>query len=54
MITADNEDFAPFRIHSRPLGHVAYLITSLFTKAEVMREMERVVGRKLREMRLAR
>ena len=40
-------DFTPFQIHSRPLGNVVYLMTSLMTKPEVMRAMERTILSKL-------
>jgi len=40
-------DFTPFQIHSRPLGNVVYLMTSLMTKPEVMRAMERAILEKL-------
>ncbi|KAL7422142.1 hypothetical protein Q5752_002785 [Cryptotrichosporon argae] len=35
--------FAPFRIHSRPLGNVCYIMTSLFTQPAVVRAMEAAV-----------
>jgi dethiobiotin synthetase/adenosylmethionine--8-amino-7-oxononanoate aminotransferase len=41
------EDFAPFQIHSRPLGNVVYVMTSLLTKPAVMRAMERTIMGKL-------
>ncbi|WVQ71520.1 dethiobiotin synthase [Cryptococcus sp. DSM 104548] len=40
--------FTPFQIHSRPLGNVVYLITSLWTKPEVMRAMEGVIEERLK------
>ncbi|ODN84878.1 dethiobiotin synthase [Cryptococcus amylolentus CBS 6039] len=40
--------FSPFQIHSRPLGNVVYLITSLWTKPEVMRAMEGVIEERLK------
>ncbi|WOO81501.1 Bifunctional dethiobiotin synthetase/7,8-diamino-pelargonic acid aminotransferase, mitochondrial [Vanrija pseudolonga] len=33
----------PFRIHSRPLGNVAYIMTSLWTKSDTVRAMEEVI-----------
>jgi len=54
VIKSDSADFAPFQIHSRPLGNVVYLITSLFTKPEVMRAMEGVIRRKLGNLKRAR
>ncbi|KGB80282.1 dethiobiotin synthase [Cryptococcus deuterogattii 99/473] len=39
--------FSPFQIHSRPLGNVVYIITSLWTKPDVMRAMEKVILDKL-------
>jgi dethiobiotin synthetase/adenosylmethionine--8-amino-7-oxononanoate aminotransferase len=47
IITSPDEAFAPFQIHSRPLGNVVYIITSLFTKPEVMRAMERTIEEEL-------
>ncbi|WWD15718.1 dethiobiotin synthase [Kwoniella shandongensis] len=52
IVTSTKDDmtpFTPFQIHSRPLGNVVYIITSLFTKKEVMRGMERVIMKKLGE-----
>lgn len=46
----DKERFGEFKIHSRPLGNVVYVMTSLFTKPEVMRGMERVIERRVREL----
>ena len=37
---AGGEDF---QIHSRPLGNVIYVMTSLVTKPEVVRAMEKVI-----------
>lgn len=50
-ITAPGDDFAPFQIHSRPLGNVVYLITSLFTKPEVVRAMERTIEEEFKTLR---
>ncbi|KAI9638500.1 putative Adenosylmethionine-8-amino-7-oxononanoate transaminase [Dioszegia hungarica] len=47
IITSPDEAFAPFQIHSRPLGNVVYIITSLFTQPEVMRAMERTIEEEL-------
>jgi dethiobiotin synthetase/adenosylmethionine--8-amino-7-oxononanoate aminotransferase len=33
----------PFRIHSRPLGNVAYVMTSLWTPQEAVRAIEEVI-----------
>jgi dethiobiotin synthetase/adenosylmethionine--8-amino-7-oxononanoate aminotransferase len=41
---------AAFQIHSRPLGNVVYLITSLFTPPEVVRAMEAGVARRMDAM----
>ena len=40
-VESENDEFEPFQIHSRPLGNVVYIMTSLFTKAGVMRAMEK-------------
>ncbi|KAK8870003.1 dethiobiotin synthase [Kwoniella newhampshirensis] len=52
VVSSKSDDltpFTPFQIHSRPLGNVVYIITSLWTKKEVMRGMERVIMKKLQE-----
>ena len=41
------EAFEPFSIHSRPLGNVVYIMSSLLTKPEVMRAIERVLAASL-------
>ncbi|ORY21589.1 adenosylmethionine-8-amino-7-oxononanoate transaminase [Naematelia encephala] len=43
--------FEPFQIHSRPLGNIVYIITSLFTRPQVMRGMEAVIEKKLNELK---
>ncbi|KAK6902678.1 dethiobiotin synthase [Kwoniella mangroviensis CBS 8507] len=43
IITSPEGQFAPFQIHSRPLGNVVYIMTSSFTKPEVVRAMERTI-----------
>jgi dethiobiotin synthetase/adenosylmethionine--8-amino-7-oxononanoate aminotransferase len=40
-VESEGDEFEPFQIHSRPLGNVVYVMTSLFTKVEVMRAMEK-------------
>ena len=42
---AGGEDF---QIHSRPLGNVIYVMTSLFTKPAVVRAMEEVIERRVK------
>ena len=37
-----------FQIHSRPLGNVIYIMTSLFTKPAVVRAMEEVVEKRIK------
>lgn len=37
-----------FRIHSRPLGNVVYVMTSLFTPSETVRAMEAAILRQLK------
>jgi dethiobiotin synthetase/adenosylmethionine--8-amino-7-oxononanoate aminotransferase len=37
-----------FQIHSRPLGNVIYVMTSLFTKPAVVRAMEDVIEKRIR------
>ncbi|BEI85419.1 hypothetical protein CcaverHIS002_0508200 [Cutaneotrichosporon cavernicola] len=37
-----------FRVHSRPLGNVVYVMTSLFTPAETVRAMEAAILRELK------
>ncbi len=54
VIKSEEGDFASFQVHSRPLGSVVYLITSLFTKPEVMRGMESVIQRELRAIAAGR
>jgi dethiobiotin synthetase/adenosylmethionine--8-amino-7-oxononanoate aminotransferase len=44
---ADADALTPFQIHSRPLGNVLYFMTSLFTRPEVVRAMERALGEEL-------
>jgi dethiobiotin synthetase/adenosylmethionine--8-amino-7-oxononanoate aminotransferase len=39
-----------FQIHSRPLGNVIYVMTSLFTKAEVVKAMEEVIERRIQAL----
>lgn len=46
-ITSPEADFTPLQIHSRPLGNVVYIITSLFTRPEVMRAMEQAIENQL-------
>ena len=48
-IVGEEGEFTPFQIHSRPLGNVVYLMTSLFTKPEVMRAMEKDILKRLQE-----
>ncbi|WRT66898.1 dethiobiotin synthase [Kwoniella shivajii] len=43
IISSSEGQFAPFQIHSRPLGNVVYIMTSSFTKPEVMRAMEKTI-----------
>jgi len=40
---ASSGDFSPFQIHSRPLGNVVYIMTSLLTAPPVMRAMEKAI-----------
>lgn len=40
---ATSGDFSPFQIHSRPLGNVVYIMTSLLTAPSVMRAMEKAI-----------
>jgi dethiobiotin synthetase/adenosylmethionine--8-amino-7-oxononanoate aminotransferase len=42
-VTDPHGSAPPFRIHSRPLGNVAYVMTSLFTPAATVRAMEDVI-----------
>lgn len=42
-VTDPHGSAPPFRIHSRPLGNVAYFMTSLFTPGETVRAMEEVI-----------
>jgi dethiobiotin synthetase/adenosylmethionine--8-amino-7-oxononanoate aminotransferase len=44
---SQSDQFQPFQIHSRPLGNVVYVITSLWTKPEVMRAMEGAITKHL-------
>jgi dethiobiotin synthetase/adenosylmethionine--8-amino-7-oxononanoate aminotransferase len=37
-----------FQIHSRPLGNVIYIMTSLFSKPPVLRAMEEVIEKRIR------
>jgi dethiobiotin synthetase/adenosylmethionine--8-amino-7-oxononanoate aminotransferase len=37
-----------FKIHSRPLGNVIYVMTSLFTKPAVVRAMEEVMEKRIK------
>lgn len=37
-----------FQIHSRPLGNVIYVMTSLFTKTEAVRAMEGVIEKRVK------
>jgi len=37
-----------FQIHSRPLGNVIYVMTSLFTKPAVVRAMEEVIEKRIK------
>jgi dethiobiotin synthetase/adenosylmethionine--8-amino-7-oxononanoate aminotransferase len=37
-----------FQIHSRPLGNVVYVMTSLFTKPAVVRAMEEVIETRIK------
>lgn len=39
-----------FQIHSRPLGNVIYVMTSLFTKPEVVKAMEEVIERRIQTL----
>nr|XP_019042998.1 dethiobiotin synthase [Kwoniella bestiolae CBS 10118]OCF21928.1 dethiobiotin synthase [Kwoniella bestiolae CBS 10118] len=43
IISSPDGRFAPFQIHSRPLGNVVYIMTSSFTKPEVVRAMEKTI-----------
>lgn len=43
-------EFAPFQIHSRPLGNVIYFMTSFYTKPEVIRAMEATLLKHLGEL----
>ncbi|ORX39656.1 pyridoxal phosphate-dependent transferase [Kockovaella imperatae] len=43
------DEVTPFQIHSRPLGNVVYIMTSLFSKPEVIRTMEGEIIKKLWE-----
>lgn len=49
-ISPKDGSFESFQIHSRPLGNVIYIITSLWTKHEVMRAMEEVIARKISKL----
>lgn len=49
-VQSPEDDFEPFQIHSRPLGNVVYIMTSLFTKPQVMRAMEKAVMGQLTSM----
>jgi dethiobiotin synthetase/adenosylmethionine--8-amino-7-oxononanoate aminotransferase len=37
-----------FKIHSRPLGNVIYVMTSLFTNPAVVRAMEEVIEKRIK------
>jgi dethiobiotin synthetase/adenosylmethionine--8-amino-7-oxononanoate aminotransferase len=41
--------FAPFNMHSRPLGNVMYVMTSLWTERHVVKSIEEAIERKLAE-----
>ncbi|OCF35322.1 dethiobiotin synthase [Kwoniella heveanensis CBS 569] len=43
IVASPAGEFAPFQIHSRPLGNVVYIMTSSFTKPAVMRAMEETI-----------
>ncbi|WVQ98554.1 dethiobiotin synthase [Kwoniella sp. CBS 9459] len=47
IIKSPSGEFAPFQIHSRPLGNVVYIMTSSFTKPAVMRAMEATILKEL-------
>lgn len=47
-LRAQRIDNPPFRIHSRPLGNVVYIMTSLFTPGETVRAMEAAILRELK------
>ncbi|WVF72379.1 dethiobiotin synthase [Kwoniella sp. CBS 6097] len=47
IIASPSGEFAPFQIHSRPLGNVVYIMTSSFTKPAVMRAMEETILKEL-------
>ena len=49
VVSDPHGQFRDFRIHSRPLGNVVYIMTSLYTPPGVMRAMEAVISRKLQE-----
>ena len=49
VVQSEHGGFGDFQIHSRPLGNVVYLMTSLFTKSEVVRAMEEVIKWRLTE-----
>ncbi|RXK39933.1 dethiobiotin synthase [Tremella mesenterica] len=49
IVFSPKGEFSSFQIHSRPLGNVVYLMTSLYTSPSVMRAMEEVLGKKFRE-----
>jgi len=46
-IASESSPFAPFHMHSRPLGNVVYVMTSLWTEREVISGMEQAIERKL-------
>ncbi|WWC85248.1 dethiobiotin synthase [Kwoniella dendrophila CBS 6074] len=50
IITSPDGSFAPFQIHSRPLGNVVYIMTSSFTKPQVMRAMEQTILEELQQL----
>lgn len=41
--------FQPFYVHSRPLGNVVYLMTTLWTQSSVVRSMEQTILQTLAE-----
>nr|XP_018264102.1 dethiobiotin synthase [Kwoniella dejecticola CBS 10117]OBR86260.1 dethiobiotin synthase [Kwoniella dejecticola CBS 10117] len=50
IITSSDGSFSPFQIHGRPLGNVIYIMTSSFTKPQVLRAMERTILEELEKI----
>nr|XP_019013297.1 dethiobiotin synthase [Kwoniella pini CBS 10737]OCF52078.1 dethiobiotin synthase [Kwoniella pini CBS 10737] len=50
IIISPNNSFSPFQIHGRPLGNVIYIMTSSFTKPEILRAMEKTILDELKKI----